>query len=156
MTARKLVIIGAGVALTGTAMAVVHSVSAASCPSYVPSVFCNATANGFDIGSLVRNIIEFIFALAGLVALIFVILAGFKFITIGGDSGKKEEAQKQIVAAVIGLLIIIFSYFIIQLVFSFLGLGNPTKLDLPCTVSSASGNQSTVTVSPCISAAPGS
>lgn len=117
----------AGFALTGS----VHAASSAL-PSYVPTFLQqgnNVGTNQIDV--LIRNIINFIFAIAGLLVLGFIIFAGFKFITSGGDASKKEEAQKQIVAAVIGLLIIVFSFFIVQLVFSLLGI-QIQNIAVPC------------------------
>ncbi len=118
------------VALLGTSLLVGHAVHA---QGFVPTELSKQYALGSSgINNLIRNIITFVFAIAGLVVLIFIIIAGFQFITSGGDAGKKEEAQKRIVAAVIGLLIIVFSFFIVQLIFALLGLNAPTTLPLPC------------------------
>lgn len=105
---------------------------AKNCPSYTPKTLCAQDAVG--VNALIANLIQFIIAIAGLVVLAYIIWAGFKFITSGGDASKKEEAQKQIVAAVIGLLIIVFSYFIVSIVFNLLGLGSPTSPKLPCDI----------------------
>lgn len=135
MTNKKYIIFFAALAAFLIAPFFLMHVSAQSCPPYVPSQLCGPYQNGAGgINTLIHNVIEFIFAIAGLVVLIFIIFAGFKFITSGGDAGKKEEAQKQIVAAVIGLLIIVFSFFIVQLIFSLLGLGSATGIELPCGI----------------------
>lgn len=122
--------------------------------SWVPSFLTHQ----YDVGSggintLIQNVIQFVFAIAGLVVLGFIVFAGFKFITSGGDAGKKEEAQKQIVAAVIGLLIIVFSFFIVQLVFNLLGIGSVRDIQLPCGNQNQNpGSTATGTQAPCFSA----
>jgi hypothetical protein len=132
--------------LAGTvAFGTVHAASN-TCASFVPNFLCAQYNNGANgINTLIKNIITFVFAIAGVVVLAFIIWAGFKFMTSGGDSGKKEEAQKQIVAAVIGLLIIVFSFFIVQLIFQLLGLGNVTSPELPCPE-----NATTINGQPCL------
>lgn len=47
--------------------------------------------------------------IGGLVAIIFIFLAGIQFITSGGDEEKTKKAVKSIRYAVIGLLVVIFS-----------------------------------------------
>ena len=77
-----MVAVVAGFTLTGS----VHAASNAL-PSYVPTFLQqgnNVGTNQIDV--LIRNIINFIFAIAGLLVLGFIIFAGFKFITSCGDA----------------------------------------------------------------------
>jgi len=61
-------------------------------------------------------ILHFIFSLAGIAALFFVLLAGFKFVTSGGDAKQVEEARKTLTYAIIGLIVILLSFAIINLI----------------------------------------
>ena len=135
MTKKKVVLCLSVLLMLFVVTLTFSSVYAQTPPSYIPQFLFNQYTNGASgINTIIRNVIEFLFAIAGLIVLVFIIWAGFKFITSGGDSGKKEEAQKQIVAAVIGLLIVVFSFFIVQLIFTLLGLGSVQDIQLPCGV----------------------
>lgn len=56
---------------------------------------------------------ELISIIAGIAAVIVIMIAGFMFITAGGDSGKISTAKKTIVYAVIGLVVIVLARTII-------------------------------------------
>lgn len=68
------------------------------------------------IGPLFQNIIGVALSLAGVVALFFIILSGFKFMTSGGDPKQVEGARSTLTYAVIGLLVVLFSFFIINVI----------------------------------------
>jgi hypothetical protein len=61
----------------------------------------------FDI--LIRAALTFV----GIVALIFIIWAGFNMTNSGGDPKKVESAKKILTFAIIGLLIVLFSFTIL-------------------------------------------
>jgi hypothetical protein len=60
-----------------------------------------------SFGALLGFIIKLFFAVAGVVALVYLLLGAFAWITSGGDAAKTEKAQKQIVAALVGVFLII-------------------------------------------------
>lgn len=68
------------------------------------------------IGPVFQNIVNTALTLAGVVALFFVIFSGYKFITSGGDPKQLEGARQTLTYAIIGLLVIFFSFFIINLI----------------------------------------
>lgn len=72
---------------------------------------------------LFTNIISWLFALAGTVGLFLIIFSGIKFVTSGGDPKQVEGARKTLTYAIIGLMVIFFSYLIINLISSFTGVG---------------------------------
>lgn len=92
---------------------------------------CFLTAEKF--GPLVGQAIGLIFVLAVILSLGYLIYGAIKWITSEGDKGHVETARNQIIAAIIGLVIIALSYLILNLVLSFfLGPGNNlTNLKLP-------------------------
>ncbi len=83
-------------------------------------------------GGLVSNVITIAFIIATLIALGFLIYGGIRWILSGGDKAGVEAARNTIVAALVGLVIVFLSYFILRLVFSLFGidLGNLTLPDL--------------------------
>ena len=63
-----------------------------------------------DIKIVAGSIIQLFLGLLGLIALVIILIAGFKWMTSGGNEEKISEARKMLGAAVIGLLIILASY----------------------------------------------
>lgn len=78
---------------------------------------CNLT--GQNIGKIVTNILNFAFFLAIIIALGFLIYGGIKWIVSGGEKAAVEEARNHIIAALIGLVVVFLSYFIINIVVQF-------------------------------------
>lgn len=65
---------------------------------------------------LIRGIANIIAIIAGIAAVILIIIAGFKYVTSGGDAAKTKSAKDTIVSAVIGLVIIALADAIISFV----------------------------------------
>lgn len=63
-----------------------------------------------------QNMIDFLVAFSTAVALIFMLIAGIKYITAGGDKEKIESAKRTLTYALIGLLIITLSFVIVRII----------------------------------------
>ena len=59
---------------------------------------------------------------AAVVAVFFLIVNGYKYMTSGGDTAKTEEAQKGLGNAIIGLVICISAALIVNFVLSLFGI----------------------------------
>jgi type IV secretory pathway VirB2 component (pilin) len=66
-----------------------------------------------DLKTTVVNIINWVLGILALVAVVFVILGGFQWMTAGGNEEKIEKAKKVISAAVIGLIIVLLAWAIV-------------------------------------------
>lgn len=77
---------------------------------------------GKDLGQVIGFVVTIAFIIAVLIALAFLILGGIKWITSGGDKGGVEGARNQIIAAIIGLIIVFLAFFILNLVLGLFGL----------------------------------
>lgn len=75
-----------------------------------------------DLGAVLGFVITIAFIIAVLIALFFLIWGGIKWITSGGDKGGVEAARNQIIAAIIGLIIVFLAFFILNLVLGLFGL----------------------------------
>jgi type IV secretory pathway VirB2 component (pilin) len=64
------------------------------------------------------NVIRYILGFLGIIAVIIVLYAGFKWMTSGGSEEKVGEAKKMLVAGVIGLVIILSAYTLASFVIS--------------------------------------
>jgi hypothetical protein len=63
-----------------------------------------------------KNIVNAALIFAGATALAFIIVAGFTLMNSGGDPKKLETAQKTLMFAIIGLVLILMSFFIINFI----------------------------------------
>jgi hypothetical protein len=73
---------------------------------------------------IIGNILPYIFAAASIGLLIYLILGGFQLMTSRGDPKAAQGAQAKITNAVIGFVIIIFAYFIVQIFGQIFGIEN--------------------------------
>lgn len=69
-----------------------------------------------DIRTTIAAIINVALGLLGIVAVVIVLLGGFKWMTAGGEQGKVDEAKKLITQGIVGLAIIMSAYAIAQFV----------------------------------------
>lgn len=74
------------------------------------------------IPAVFQNIISAALVFAGVVALFFIILSGIKMITSGGDQKQLEGARKTLTWAIVGLVIIFLSFFIINVIAGITGV----------------------------------
>ncbi len=86
------------------------------CPTGSFGVICNAAG---DPAKLIASFINFIFVLSTIVALLYLIWGGFKWLTSGGDKSAVGAAREHIIASIIGLIVIFLSYLILNIVINF-------------------------------------
>jgi hypothetical protein len=84
----------------------------------VGSVYGNNTTK--DIRMVVVDIIKKILGLLGVIALVIILYAGFKWMTSAGNEETITSAKKTLIAGLIGLAIILFSYAIATFVIKYL------------------------------------
>ena len=86
----------------------------------------------------VQRFINLFLYLAIFIAVIMIVIAGFKYLTAGGNTSKTESAKKIIYAVVIGMIIAFLSYAIVYYVVVTLepgGAGSATLLQAPFNTS---------------------
>lgn len=79
---------------------------------------------GGTIGEIAARIISILLTLAGMVAVIFVIIGGFYWMTARGNETQAANGRKTVINALIGLVIVVMSYLIVQIVTNFIMGGN--------------------------------
>jgi len=77
-----------------------------------------------SIGELIDNILNFIFAVATVLAPLMIVIAGFYFLTAGGDPARIKTAKDIILYTLIGYGIILLSKGLILVLRDVLGAGN--------------------------------
>lgn len=80
--------------------------------------------SGQSLGTVISEIVtKYLFTIAGVLLLLYLIFSGFQYLTSAGDPKKAQEAQSKITQALIGFAIIFASYWIVQIIANLLGLG---------------------------------
>jgi len=78
---------------------------------------------------IIKNVVNASLVLSGVIALVLIIYSGTKYIMSRGDQTRIEEAKKTLTFAIIGLIVIFLSFFIVQLISTLTGvtqIANPT------------------------------
>lgn len=68
------------------------------------------------LGDLVKKVINIISVLVGVVAVIMIIVGGFRYITSGGSTEKVTAAKNTILYALVGLIIVALAQVIVRFV----------------------------------------
>ncbi|MFH1841308.1 MAG: TrbC/VirB2 family protein [Candidatus Nealsonbacteria bacterium] len=79
-----------------------------------------------EFEEILNTIINFIFAIGLAVTPVIFIIAGFLFVTSGGNPNRLDTAKKMILYAVIGLLVILLAKGLVAVLKSILGAEDPT------------------------------
>ena len=77
-----------------------------------------------NLPEAVTTILNVAFALAGVIAVVFLIVGGFRYITAGGNAEQSEQAKTTILNAVIGLVVILIAYLVVKYVLDALGFSS--------------------------------
>jgi hypothetical protein len=75
-----------------------------------------------DLQLVFGNVVKIALAAAGVVLFVLLIIGGLKYITSGGDPKAAESAQKTITYAIGGLLLILASFLILELIRTITGV----------------------------------
>jgi hypothetical protein len=75
-------------------------------------------------GGIIGTIMVVLFIIAIVTCLFFIILGGIRYITAAGDTGKTQQARTHIISAIVGLVIALCAFFIVNIVsYIFVGKG---------------------------------
>ncbi len=111
---RKLLASGATLAgflsLAPQAFAAVTNIELSAPPQALPS--------NTNIGGIPQFIVTLLFVIAIIISVVFLIYGGIKWILSGGDSKQVEGARNHIVAAIVGLIIVVGAFVILNVVFT--------------------------------------
>ena len=80
----------------------------------VPGQFTQTDAD--SAGDLIVNILQILLSLVGLVAVVFLVWGAFKYMASSGDEERVKAAKSTMINALIGLVIVLLSYAIVQAV----------------------------------------
>ena len=69
-----------------------------------------------DLGSIISKLLKFIYPIAGVGLLVFLIYGGFAYLTSAGDPKKMEAAKGIITTAIIGFIIVIIAFWVTEII----------------------------------------
>ncbi len=71
---------------------------------------------GGSLGSLIKTVINILLFLLGAIAVVMIVIGGIKYSTSNGDSGNIKSAKDTILYSVIGLVVALLAYAIVNFV----------------------------------------
>lgn len=77
---------------------------------------CDGSANEEGLNELIANVVNIFSVVVGIIAVIMIIIGGFRYITSGGDSSKVTGAKNTIMYAIIGLIIVALAQVVVRFV----------------------------------------
>jgi ABC-type Fe3+ transport system permease subunit len=69
-----------------------------------------------DVTKTIQAVINILLFLVGLIAVLMIVIAGFRFVTSNGDANTVSSAKNTIIYAVIGIVIAVMAYAIVNFV----------------------------------------
>lgn len=115
---RKVIIalsLSVALALVAATAAGAIDIPTISCDG-VNSPLCGSTTTSESVDTTIENVVKFLLWLIGILSVVMLIFGGFRYITSTGDASKLQSAKNTILYAVIGVVIAIFAYAIVNLV----------------------------------------
>lgn len=76
----------------------------------------NINDPNLSLGKIISSLIPIIFALAGILLLIYLLYGGFHLMTSAGDPKGVAEAKGKITNALIGFIVIFLAFWIVQII----------------------------------------
>ncbi len=117
------------------------------CPRGIFGANCDKQAQATFEG-VIGTIFTYLLIAGALVAIIFLIWGGIKWITSGGDKTKVESARHTIIGAILGLIVVFASFLIISVVLGTLfgfdigeGFSLPSLIDQSGALDTGGHNQ---------------
>ena len=107
-------ILAAPVLVPVTADAAICSGDAISCAQ--GGAGASGQSGGVPLATFLKNIVNILLYLIGAIAVIVIIIGGLRYVTSGGDSSQMTAAKNTILYAVIGVIVAILAYAIVNFV----------------------------------------
>lgn len=78
-----------------------------------------------NLGGLITIIVQILLVVAASVAVIFLIIGGYRYVVAHGNEEQMEAAKKTMTGAIIGIIVIVLSFTIITIIANILLQGEP-------------------------------
>lgn len=114
-----LITMGLAVALVvplSTTVSAAQGLVDQSCTNVGANGFCAHTGSNTDPNQQVKNLIDLMMFVVGAIAVITIIVGGLKYVSADGDAGKIKGAKDTILYAVVGIIVALLAYAIVQFI----------------------------------------
>ncbi|HEX8182911.1 MAG TPA: hypothetical protein VF575_04905 [Candidatus Saccharimonadales bacterium] len=115
-----ITMISGGIGFTGQALAAPAPTSSARaevCAGVNGQVTGGcSTTSGASISKILKGLINLLSVIAGIAAVIMIIISGLKYITSSGEAQAVSSAKRTLIYAVVGLVVVAVSQFIVHFV----------------------------------------
>jgi hypothetical protein len=101
--------LGGGLLLPST-----NALALAACTGNGDTVVCKSAPS--DITAILKSVISILLTIAGIIAVIMIVIGAIRYITSDGDPGKASTARQTVIYAIVGLVVAIMSYGIVNFV----------------------------------------
>ncbi len=114
-------VLGVAAVVTPASVGAIDVFSGANCggggsgASQGASKICGAESKD-DLPKLITNVVNILLFIVGIIAVIAIIIGGIRYTTSNGDSSQTKAAKDTILYAVIGLVVAIMSFAIVNFV----------------------------------------
>ena len=69
-----------------------------------------------EVTYTLRNVVNLLLYVAGIIAVVIIVIAGFRFVTSNGDAAQVSKAKNTIIYALVGLVVAVMSYAIVNFI----------------------------------------
>lgn len=92
--------------------------NAAACGSNPDAEVCKTQGSDANMNNIIKTITSTLLFLLGAVAVIMIIFSGFKYVTSSGDQTRIASAKNTLMYSVVGLVVAVAAYAIVDFVLS--------------------------------------
>lgn len=107
-----------GFSLAGAAPAGALDPTAAGCRVNPSATICQNNAGNVD--AFIKNLVRILLWAIGIISVIMIIIGGIRYVMSQGDTSNVQQAKNTILYAVIGLVVALLSYTIVDFVLGYL------------------------------------
>jgi hypothetical protein len=108
----------AGLAFVAVPAGAVDVFSGACSGATSSTVVCKSTTTDTSVSTVIKNVINTLLYLLGAAAVIVIVIAGILYVTSGGETAGVTRAKNMLLYAVVGLVIALLAYAIVNFVIS--------------------------------------
>lgn len=80
---------------------------------FVPATKPSNLPQSSDFGILLTKVLNYFIGLVGLIAVVMLIISGFRYLTAGGNEDATEKAKQGILYAIVGIIVVVISFALI-------------------------------------------
>ena len=76
-----------------------------------------------NLTELIYNAVRILLTFAGAIAVVFVVVGGFWYLTSGGNEEQAEKGKRTLINAIIGIIVVVLSYAIVNVIVNLVSYG---------------------------------